>query len=148
MSDDSKQTLPSPFLTNVDEGEPEPRQPVMYPLGPNLLQLAGNPMELFDAGFRAVDPETGEPRGDLRAMILGMWAAASVSAIDQAQITHTHNCRLSAMERVLLKHHPEIHEEYLAEVDIVQKELLEEAKKAMEFHPEPSQAPDDTVRGD
>jgi hypothetical protein len=145
---DEPETSPSPFTTNFDTAEPAGRQPVVYPLGPNLLQLMGTPMELFDDGFRAVDPATGQPRGDLRGMIQGTWAAASVSAIDQAQITHQQNCRITALERVLEKHRPDIHEEYLAERELVQSELLEQAKEAMQSHPTPHEAPDESTPGD
>lgn len=114
---------------------------IAYPLGPSVLTLAGDPMQLFQEGFHATDPKTGQAAGNLSKMLQATWAAASASAIEQATHAHQLECRLGAMERMLKRHRPDLHEEYLKEVVVVRDEMMAAAQAQFGQQPAPDEGP-------
>lgn len=106
---------------------------IEYPIGPNVLSLQGNPMELFAQGFHATD-QAG--RANVARMVLGTWASTSVTFgmmgqhIDALDGHASHlECRIGAMERLLKRHNPDLHAEYLKEVAAVRDEMMQQAEQ-------------------
>ena len=99
---------------------------VAYPLGPNILALPGTPEQLFRDGFGVVD---ANGQFHIPSAMIGLWASASAAYVERAQHAHNLECRIAAMERLLKKHRPDLHEEYIAEFALVQKETQERARQ-------------------
>ena len=106
-----------------------------YPIGPNVLSLQGDPVEMFAQGFQATDPKTGRAGGSLPHMVLATWASTSVTFAVMGQHINAldgHSshleCRIGAMERLLKRHNPDLHAEYLKEVAAVRDEMTQQAK--------------------
>jgi hypothetical protein len=101
----------------------------VYPIGTASLTLAGKP-ETFLAsaiGFDAQGKQVMNPP----VFALATWASASVAFDEQAVRTQQVEARLLAMERVLEKHQPDIHDAYVRELAAVKKEQADAAIKAV-----------------
>jgi len=71
----------------------------VYPLGGEAFTSEMSPSELFDAGFKAVDPRTGRRAGNLPRMVMATWAAASTELQQIHKFMSEVEVRLSALER-------------------------------------------------